>query len=91
MKKPLLFAALFGVAATQSVHAQVNINDVWHITSKETETGNVYNFDVEFPSDKDLTDKQSLYLELSKYPDFTFIEKVYEFNKKETCLKILFM
>lgn len=87
MKKPLLFAALFGVAATQSVHAQVNINDVWHITSKETETGNVYNFDVEFPSDKDLTDKQSLYLELSKYPDFTFIEKVYAFNKKKPVLK----
>lgn len=87
MKKPLLFAALFGVAATQSVNAQVNVDDVWYITSKETETGNVYKFDVEFPANKDLTDKQSLYLELSKYSDFTFIEKVYEFNKSNPSLK----
>ena len=75
-KRFLLLAALLGPAVTPSVHALNDVYEIWYITHNEAK--DVYTIEIQFPEKYDTTDKESLHIELSKYPDLTFIEKAYK-------------
>lgn len=78
-KRFLLLAALLGPAVAPSVRALNDVYEIWYITHNEAK--DVYTIEIQFPEKYDTTDKESLYIELSKYPDFTFIEKAYKVEK----------